>query len=429
MLAGLFIVLLLLLLLGFPVLLVIGLLGFAGFVLAQLDPALFPQRMFAALDSFSLLAMPYFILAGELMTRGGLSKRLVEFSEKLVGHMRGGLGHASILACTAFGNVSGSATAATAAIGSVLIPAMKDRGYRPGLAAALTGCSGLIGSIIPPSMVMIVYGSVAGVSIAGLFLGGYVPGLMMMAGLMLALYVHALLPGFPELRAVAGRFSVRSAVASLPQVWTAVAAPVIILGGIISGIFTATEAGVVACVYAFVIAFVVYRTVSLRDAPAILVDAAVTTAMVVGIISVAGALGWLLTYLDFNEVISGLILGISGNPYVVILALLGIMLVLTMFVESLAVLIILIPVIAQVGRTFGLDPLHLGICVVLATQIGAVTPPVAVGLFVATGVAKTDYDRTMRHSIPFVLVLIAVLLLVLFVPGLATWVQNCFLGR
>lgn len=428
MLAGLFIMLLFLILLGTPVLLAIGAVGFAGVVINELNPAFFPQKMFAMLDSFSLLAMPYFILAGELMSRGGLSKKLVEFAEKVVGHMRGGLGHASVLSNIAFANVSGSSTAATVAIGSILIPAMKERGYKPGFAASLVATSGTIGPIIPPSMTMIVYGAMAGVSIGGLFLAGILPGLLIGAGLMAVIYIHSFLPGFAELRRTTGKFDLMVVIKSIRKVWVVLLAPVIILGGILSGVFTATEAGVVACFYAFIVSFVIYRSVKLSDLPKIFLNSAMTSAMVVGIISIAGALGWLLSYLDFNEAVLNMITSISSSPTVVMLILIFTMMLLTMFVESLAILVIMIPVITFITKQFGFNPLHFGLLMVFATQIGATTPPVAVLLFVATGIAKTPYDQTVRYCLPFVLTLIAVLLICAFVPAIATFIPEHFLG-
>lgn len=429
MLAGLFVILLLFIFLGTPVLLAIGLMGLIGMIMNQINPAFFPQKMFAMLDSFSLLAMPYFILAGELMSRGGLSNRLVEFAETVVGHLRGGLGHASVLSNIAFANVSGSSTAATVAIGSILIPAMKERGYKPGFAASLIATSGTIGPIIPPSMTMIVYGAMAGVSIGGLFLAGIVPGILIGLGLMITIFLHSLSPKFPELRAVSGTVSLMTVIRSIRKVWVSLLAPVIILGGILSGIFTATEAGVVACFYSFVVSFVIYRTVSFRDLPRIFVNAAVTTSMVVGIIAVAGAFGWLMAFLDFNEYVLGTILALSDNPLTVLFILIFIMMILTMFIESLAVLVIMIPAITHLGTLFGYDPLHLGLLIVFSTQVGATTPPVAVLLFVATGIAKTSYDQTVRYCLPFVLTLIAVLLLCTVFPVLSTFIPHVFLGK
>ena len=359
MLLGLFIALLALIFLGAPVLVAIGIIALVGIIFTpDLVAAMFPQKMFAMLDSFSLLAMPYFILAGELMAKGGLSKKLVAFAETVVGHLRGGLGHASVFACMVFANVSGSAAASTSAIGSILVPTMNERGYKPGFSASLLATSGIIGSIIPPSMVMIVYGAMAGVSIGGLFLAGIIPGLLIVLALMGTITLHSYRPGFPELAQTTGKFNIKNVLKSIPKVWVAILAPVIVLGGILGGIFTATEAGVVVCIYSFVVSFFVYRSVKFKELPAIMVRAAVTTTMVVGIISVAGAFGWLLTFLDFNDIVMGLIIGISNNPLIVLLCLVVIMMFLTMFVESLAILVIMIPVIVYISSAFAFDPFY-----------------------------------------------------------------------
>jgi tripartite ATP-independent transporter DctM subunit len=429
MLAGLFALLLVLISIGVPIILVLGAVGLVGMILhPDINEALFPQKMFVMLDNFSLLALPYFILAGELMSRGGISAKLVDFAERVVGHLRGGLGHASIVSSMVFAGVTGSSTADTSAIGSVLIPTMKEKGYRPGFAAALVACAGTIGAIIPPSMTMIVYGSMANVSIGGLFLGGIVPGILIGIGLMIVVYLHALSPRHPELRNVTGRFVLREAMCAAVRVWPALLAPVIVLGGILGGVFTATEAGVVACFYGFFVGAFVYRTFGLRDLPKIFVDAAVTTALVSGIIGVAGAFGWLLAYLDFNEQVLAVIRAIAGSPTEVLLVLMGIMLILTMFVDSMAILVILVPVAVYVGRTFEIDQFQLGLLMVMATQIGSTTPPVAVLLFVATSIAGCTYAETIRYCWSFILAEIAVLALVVFIPELASWIPNRVLG-
>jgi len=428
MLTPLFVTLLLLILIGVPVVVAIGTVALGGILLMpELAPVEFPRKMFAAVDSFSLLALPYFILAGELMVRGGMSRRLVEFAETLVGHLRGGLGHATVLANMIFANVTGSSVAATSAIGSLMAPEMRARGYKPGFIAALAATSGIIGAIIPPSMVMVVYGAMAGVSIGGLFLGGFLPGLLITGLLMLTVHLHGYHPSFPEIRATTGRFSGSLLLTTLPRVWVAVLAPVIILGGIMTGIFTATEAGVVACFYALIVSMFVYRSVKVRDLPRILLNAAVMTTTVLAIIAVAGALGWLLTYLNFTDIVGSWMLGISSKGWIVLLVLLLTMLVLTMFIESLAVLIILTPLILKIGTTFGYDPLYVGMLVIMATQIGATTPPVAVCLFVATSIAGTTYDQTIRRCWPFIAALMLALVLVFLFPALSTWIPNTFL--
>ena len=429
MLLVLFGVLLALVVLGIPVILAIGTVGLAGILIVpELVPPLFAQKIFTILDSFSLLALPYFILAGALMARGGLAANLIEFAETLVGHIRGSLGHTTVVTCMAMANVSGSSTAEAAAVGSIVIPEMKKRGYKPGFSASVVGTAATIGPVIPPSMTMIVYGSMTGVSIGGLFLAGIIPGILLGLGLMILVYGFSFLPGFAELRVVQPRATLGQVWRATRRVWVALLAPVIILGGILGGVFTATEAGVVACLYAFFVSFLVYRSIKLRDLPAILLDAAVTTAMVVGIISMSGALGWLLAYLDFNDVVLRLIQGLSNEPVVVLLTLLLTMLIMTMFIESLAVLIILVPVAAYVGNAFGFDPFHLGVIMVIATQIGATTPPVAVLLFVATSIAECRFGETLRYCGPFILTLILVMVLIVFVPELASWMPHTFLG-
>jgi tripartite ATP-independent transporter DctM subunit len=425
----LFAFLLVLILLGVPILLVMGIVGLAGILATDgLAPALFPQKMFAMLDNFSLLALPYFILAGELIARGGISKRLVEFAETVVGHWRGGLGHASVVSSMVFAGVSGSSVADTSAIGSILVPAMKSRGYKPGFAASLVACAGTIGAIIPPSMTMIVYGSMTNVSIGGLFLGGIIPGVLIGIGLMIVIYLYSLHENYPELRQTSGRFNLRAVLRSGLNVWPALLAPVLVLGGILSGVFTATEAGVVACFYGFIVGFFIYRTLTFKDLPGIFIRAGVTTAMVSGIIGVAGAFGWLLSYLDFNDLVLSTISRITDTRTGVLFLLMTVMLILTMFVDSMAILIIMIPVAVVIGRKFGIDDFQLGLLMVMATQIGSTTPPVAVLLFVATSIAGCKYSETIRYCWAFIIAEIVVLIMVGLIPGLAAWIPRYFLG-
>jgi tripartite ATP-independent transporter DctM subunit len=429
MLIGLFVLLLALITVGVPIILVMGIIGLTGILASpNLVPALFPQKMFAMLDNFSLLALPYFILAGELIARGGISKKLVEFAETVVGHWKGGLAHASVVSSMVFAGVSGSSVADTSAIGSILVPAMKSRGYKPGFAAALVACAGTIGAIIPPSMTMIVYGSMANVSIGGLFLGGIIPGVLIGIGLMIVIYLYSLSPNFPELQRTTGRFDIRLVLRATVDVWAALLAPVLVLGGILSGAFTATEAGVVACFYGWFVGAVIYRTVKLRDLPGIFIQAGVTTAMVSGIIGVAGAFGWLLSYLNFNDTVLAGIGHVAGTRIAVLLVLMAVMLVLTMFIDSMAVLIVLIPVAVIIGRNFGIDDFQLGLLMVMATQIGSTTPPVAVLLFVATSIAGCTYNETIRYCWAFIAAEVAVLALVVFFPELASWIPHRFLG-
>jgi tripartite ATP-independent transporter DctM subunit len=416
-------------LLGVPILLSIALVGYVGVAaVPDLVLPLFAQKMFAQLDSFTLLALPYFILAGALMSAGGMSQQLVDFSRVLVGHLRAGLAHASVVASMVFAGISGSSTADASAIAAIVIPTMKRSGYKAGFAAALIATAGTIGAIIPPSMVMVVYGAIAQVSIGGLFLGGIIPGFLVGLFLMATIKVYTYLPGYPELRVVHGRFEWGALARSVREVWPALLGPVIIVGGILSGVFTATEAGAVACLYAFIVGFFVYRKISLRDLPGILVESAVMTTMVSGVIAVAGASGWLLAYLQFNEAAVTFVTGFSQSPTVVLLIVAAVMIVLGTFVDSLAVLLVFAPVAIEISRKYGIDPFQMGLVMVMCNQIGAVSPPTAPLLFVTTSIAKASYAEVNRHVWWFMLAETLVLLLVIFFPGLASWIPHYFLG-
>jgi len=389
---------------------------------------LFAQKMFAQLDSFTLLALPYFILAGGLMSASGMSQQLVDFSRVLVGHLRAGLAHASVVASMIFAGISGSSTADAAAISAIAIPTMKKSGYKPGFAAALIATAGTIGAIIPPSMVMVVYGSIAQVSIGGLFLGGIIPGILVGLFLMATIKIYTYHPDYPELRVIHSKFEWSAVGKSLREVWPALLGPVIIVGGILGGVFTATEAGAVACLYALVLGMGFYRKIKLRDLPGILLDAATMTTMVSGVIAVAGASGWLLGYLEFNQGAVKFVTSFSQDPTIVLLLMATVMIVLGTFVDSLAVLLVFAPAAIQISKVYGIDPFQMGLVMVMCNQIGAVSPPTAPLLFVTTSIAQTTYAEVNRHVWWFMLAEVLVLLLVIFIPGLASWIPRYFLG-
>jgi len=416
-------------LIGIPILLSIALVGYVGIAaVPNLVLPLYAQKMFAQLDSFTLLALPYFILAGALMSAGGISQQLVDFSRVLVGHLRAGLAHAAVVASMVFAGISGSSTADASAISAIVIPTMKKSGYKPGFAAALIATAGTIGAIIPPSMTMVVYGSIAQVSTGGLFLGGIIPGIMVGLFLMATIKIYTYHPDYPELRVIHGRFEWRAVWRSTLEVWPALLGPTIIIGGILSGIFTATEAGVVACLYAFVIGYFVYRKIRLRDLVDIFVESAITTTMVSGIIAVAGASGWLLSYLQFNTAAVAFVTSMSHNPTLVLLIVAIVMIVLGTFVDSLAILLVFAPVAIEITKRYGIDPFQMGLVMVMCNQIGAVSPPTAPLLFVTTSIAQTTFSETNRHVWWFMLAETLVLLLVIFIPGLASWIPHYFLG-
>jgi tripartite ATP-independent transporter DctM subunit len=414
---------------GVPILLSIAFVGYVGVAaVPDLVLPLFAQKMFAQLDSFTLLALPYFILAGGLMSASGMSQQLVDFSRVLVGHLRAGLAHASVVASMIFAGISGSSTADASAISAIVIPTMKKSGYKPGFAAALIATAGTIGAIIPPSMVMVVYGAIAQVSIGGLFLGGIIPGILVGIFLMATIKIYTYHPDYPELRVVHGKFKWRAVGKSLREVWPALMGPVIIVGGILGGVFTATEAGAVACLYALVLGMGFYRKIKLRDLPNILLEAATMTTMVSGVIAVAGASGWLLGYLEFNKGAVQFVTSFSQDPTIVLLLMAIVMIVLGTFVDSLAVLLVFAPAAIQISKVYGIDPFQMGLVMVMCNQIGAVSPPTAPLLFVTTSIAQTTYAEVNRHVWWFMLAEILVLLLVIFIPGLASWIPHYFLG-
>jgi tripartite ATP-independent transporter DctM subunit len=416
-------------LIGIPILLCIALIGFLGIAAEPgVVMPMFAQKTFAQLDSYTLLALPFFILAGVLMSAGGMSQQLVDFARVLVGYLKAGLAHASIVASMVFAGISGSSTADASAIAAIVIPTMKKSGYKPGFAAALIACAGTIGAIIPPSMTMVVYGAIASVSIGGLFLGGIIPGILIALFLMATVKLYTYHPNYPELRQVEGRFDVQKIAASLRTVWPALLAPIIIVGGILSGVFTATEAGVVACLYAFVVGYFFYRKIRLRDLREIFVEAAITTTMVSAIIAVSGAMGWLLAYMQFNDMAVTWVTGVAQSRVLVLLVFAATMIVLGTFVDSLAILLVFAPVAVELCKRYGIDPIQMGLVMVICNQIGAVSPPTAPLLFVTTNIAGTTLDETNRHVWTFFSAECLVLLLVIFVPGLSTWIPRYFLG-
>jgi tripartite ATP-independent transporter DctM subunit len=327
-----------------------------------------------------------------------------------------------------FAGISGSSTADASAISAIVIPTMKRSGYKPGFAAALIACAGTIGAIIPPSMVMVVYGAIAQVSIGGLFLGGIIPGILIGGFLMATVKLYTYHPNYPELRVIHGRFRPAAILESLKTVWPALVAPIIIVGGILSGVFTATEAGVVACLYAFIVGFFFYRKIRLASLVDIFVESAITTTMVSAVIAVSGAMGWLLAYMQFNDMAVKWVTSASQSPMMVLLVFAVVMVLLGTFVDSLAILLVFAPVAVELSKRYGIDPIQMGLVMVICNQIGAVSPPTAPLLFVTTNIAQTTLDDTNRHVWTFFTAECLVLLLVILIPGLSGWIPHYFLG-
>ena len=383
-----------------------------------------PQRMFIIVDSFPLMAVPYFILAGELMERGGISLRLVRFAVALVGRVRGGICLAAVLASMIFAGVSGSGAADTAAVGSLTIPAMIKKGYPRGFVAALQAVAGAIGPIIPPSIVMLIYASIANQSPARMFLGGIIPGILIGLGLMAVSYVYSIRHGHGAEVAAGWREVLR---ATVDASW-ALVSPVIILGGILSGVFTATEAGVIAVVYALLVGLFVYGEIRWTDLPAAFVKAALTTSIVMFVVAASGIFGWLLAAARAPVVAAQFLTSLTDNRLMIFLIVIVFLLIVGGLMEEAASIIILVPVLHPLAVRFGINELHWAVILSMTLVVGAVTPPVASFLFISTAIAKTTLSDSSRNVWVFLAVMVGVILLSVVVPDLVLFLPRVLMG-
>jgi C4-dicarboxylate transporter, DctM subunit len=382
------------------------------------------QSVYEALDSFALMAVPFFILAGNLMQTGGISRRLIGLANALVGWFRGGLGSASVLASMFFATISGSSSATTAAIGSTLIPAMEKKGYPKPFAAATCAAAGELGVIIPPSIPMVVYGLVANVSIGGLFIAGFIPGLMIGLSLIVTIVVMARWKGFDLTPATSVR-EWRSNVgkAFVEAVW-ALLMPVIILGGIYAGLFTPTEASVVAVVYGLLVGMFVYRELKWSDLLPIFSKSAVATSLIMLIVGYAAIFGYVLAIEQVPQNLGKAVASLSTSPIVFMLLVNVLLFVVGTLLEALVTIILVAPILAPVAATFGIDPVHFGIIMIVNVAIGMLTPPVAVNLVVACKVANLRMSQLTRPVCLYLAVLTVDVLIISYVPALSTWLPT-----
>ena len=387
-----------------------AILGLAFFDNSKL--ILVPKEMFSAIDKFPLAAIPFFILAGNLMETGGISRRLVNFAKSLVGGVQGGLPMTCVLTCMIFAAVSGSSVATTFAIGSILIPALIKHGYPVGYAAALQATSAELGVIIPPSIPMILLGVAAEISIGELFIAGVVPGLLI--GCALMLFVH-LWCRFKGLGKNDGDDRLGVGTATKDAGW-ALLMPVVILGGIYGGIFTPTEASVVAVFYALVVGLVVHRELQFKDLVRVLRKSVISSAVIMFIIANAGLFAFLITRAGIPDLIGTWLTSVLDSPAWFLLGVNAALFVIGMFIETSAAIIVLAPILVPVAVHFGIDPVHFGIIMVVNLALGMITPPFGVNLFAACTVAKISLDRIIGHLLPFVLVVIACLMLITYLP-------------
>ena len=414
-----------LVLLGVPIFAAMGLTAAGTFILMG-DTFILPmmaQRMYVATTGFTLLAIPFFILAGNLMNYGGITERVFAFARALVGHLRGGLGHVNVVASMLFSGMSGAAVADAAGLGLVEMKAMTQNGYDREFSAAITAASSTIGPVVPPSIAFVVYGSMTGVSIIKLFLAGFVPGIMMGLAMMIAVYFIAKRRGYPV-----------DPWPSLGHLWRtfrdsflALMMPVIIIGGILGGIFTPTEAAVVASLYAFLIGGVVYKEFGIRDVPGIVWESVRQSVKVLFIIAVAGFFSWLMIRQSIPEQVINGLTSLTSTPWIIMLILIFILLVLGCFMEGIAVMVITIPVFIPLIQRFGIDPLQFGIIMVLCSMIGLLTPPVGMSLYAVSTVSGVPIGRLSRELWPYLLGILIVTLLIAYIPQLGLWLPDALM--
>ena len=409
---------------GVPIAIAVGLSGLLAIWLGSDIPlTVILQRQFTAVDSFPLMAIPFFILAGTLMEAGGISKRLVQFGNALIGHATGGLAIVSIVASMFFAAISGSTVATVAAIGMVLIPAMKALGYRPSFAGAVQASAGNLGIIIPPSIAMVVYGVATNTSIAAMFIGGFVPGFLMTGSLILVAYLICKKRGYSG----AKKSTFRELVSAFQESILALLMPIIILGGIYGGIFTPTEAAAVAVAYAFIIGTFVYRELNLKQITELLGRSVITTAGIMFLIATAGLFAWILTRINAPKMIAEFFLTYASNKYVFLLYINAILFIVGMFFETTAANVILAPLLAPIAIGFGIDPIHFGLIMIVNLAVGMCTPPLGVNLFVACQIADIRVDEIIPAVMPFLLILILDILIISYVPAIVTWLPGLLL--
>jgi tripartite ATP-independent transporter DctM subunit len=383
------------------------------------------QRIATGLDSFTLLAIPFFILAGQLMNRGGSARRLIEFAKALLGGLPGGLAHVNVLAAMLFAAISGSSVATASAVGSIMGPRMEEDGYERSFGAAVNITSATTGLIIPPSNILIVYSLASGgVSITALFLAGYLPGLLVGLSLMIVAGVLSVRRKYPVAQRVSGRETLKRFFGALPSLLLLV----VVMGGIVSGVFTATEAAAVAVLYALVLSLV-YREISVADLPDILLSTSATTAIVLLLVGTSIGMSWILAYENIPQNVTAAMMSISDSKIVILLFINLILLAVGVFMDITPAVLIFTPIFLPIAIQLGVDPTHFGIIMVLNLCIGLCTPPVGTVLFVGVGVAQTTITRVIRPLLPLYIAMIVALMIVTYLPSLSLWLPSLFGAR
>ncbi|WP_299842603.1 TRAP transporter large permease [uncultured Paracoccus sp.] len=408
------------LIIGMPVAITLGLSSIAYLLYMGMPLVVVPQKMFAGMDSFVLLCIPGFILAGNLMNGGGITGRIIRFAQALVGWVRGGLAQTNVASSMLFGGISGTAVADAASIGGMMIPGMKKAGYPADFSAAVTAASSTVGPIIPPSVPMIIVGSLSGISVGKMFIAGALPGILLGVAMMVTTYIIAVRRNFPR-QAWQGWGELGSSF--LGAFW-ALAMTGLIVGGMLSGFVTPTETAVVASIYAVVVGAFIYRELPLGRVPSILIDSAVSSAGILALVGTANVFGWILVSERIPQMIADAVLSVTDNKFLVILLINVILLVVGMFMETIAALIILFVPLMTLAQGVGIEPLHFAVFAVLNLMIGLTTPPVGVCMFICANIARLPLAPVIRALVPYLITNIGVLLLVSYIPAISTWLPS-----
>lgn len=408
---------------GFPIYIAVCLSSLLMIFFLDLPLSLVITKIFGGIDSFSLMAIPFFILAGNIMMESRITDRIVDFAEALVGHHRGGFGHVNIVSSMIFSGIQGSGVADASAVGSIMIPSMVKQGYEKDYAVAVTATSAVIGPIIPPSIAMIMYAYYTDLSVGKLFLGGLVPGLLIGFGLMLVNALVFRARGYDFMRP---KHSFRDVLITGYRSVGALIMPLIIIAGIVFGLFTPTESGIAACVYGLFYGFCISREMKLKKLPAVLIDSANMTAVVMIIIAAAGIFSNILTRLHFQQIIIDNLVSPIADPYLATLAIIAILIVLGAFIDPSVLIVMFGSTLAGIGVSLGFDPIHFAILMVITMLFGAVTPPVGSMLYIACSIAKIPLEKSIGVLLPFLSVQLIVILAVLFIPGLSLWLNGLF---
>lgn len=378
------------------------------------------HRMVGGMDSFPLLSIPFFVLAGALMNSAGITTRIFDFANSLVGWMRGGLGHVNVSASIMFAGMSGAAVADAGGLGAIEVKAMRAKGYDAGFSVGVTAASSTIGPIIPPSLPMIIYGVMAGASIGQLFAAGFIPGLLMAIALMVMVAYYAKKRNYPK----DAKFSIPRVATTFKSAFLSLMTPVIIIGGILFGVFTATEAAIAATVYSLILGTLVYRTLTFKKLVKVSMETIETTSIILLIIAGAAIFSWVLTTQHVTEDFTRWMLTITDNKTYILLMMTFILFAVGCFMETIAAITILTPVLLPIAVSLGIDPVHFGVVMVLNLMIGLLTPPVGMVLYVLSRVTNVPFEECTKATIPFVIPLVIVLLLVTFIPSLSMWLPT-----